>query len=241
MHDLTIRAVTDEDLDGLAALDQFIWSTLGTPVLSRDDLAAWHAERSPYFLLAEDADGICAYTFSHTIGFSYTEDGIRAFLDPSRITGKGMSDHPHDPRSLSVYGITVSSRRKGVGPALSAARHALLAKHEAPYYIGFSRIPGFARFVERVREENEGERTRPLDELALWYAHENARLLRMRTWELARPKPTLALDPLEEPDSVLAFHARYSRYGILDIQRGYMQDPASLGYGVCIMSGRPHR
>lgn len=238
---MQVRPVTTSDIDALVELDRKIFEARGTPVMSRQDLETWLTEDSPFFLLAEDGDGIQAYAFSRRINFSFSEEGIAAFLDPNLKTGKGMTAVPNHPRGNAGYGITIASLKGGGGRALTARRHEILEYERIQYFIGYSRLAGFDAYATQLEARYDGVLPCSVDDLALWYAHENARLLTMRTFALARPQPNCAFLPVTTPDTVLGFHARYTRYGILDIQSGYMPDPESRGYAAFMVSIYPHR
>lgn len=236
---ITVRSVRASDLDALAELEMSAWKRHGTPILSREDLATWYAEESPYFLVAEDATGICGYYFGRQIDFSPAR--LDEFLDPARVTGKGMSDHPHDPYGDSVYGISVVSKTPGAGTLLNEYIHQLLEVMGIRHFVGFTRLSKFSAYVERVTSMYQNESRHSLDDIALWYAHESSALLDMRQWKEALPKPTLSLPPLRRPDPVLAFHVRGTNFGLLTILPNYMPDPASMNYGALIASSYPHR
>ena len=237
MSAFTVRPVRRNDLSALAALEQRIWRPLATPALSENDFRAWHEEDSPYFLLAEDEAGVCAYTFARQIRFSYTPADIAAF---HRIGEHGVSTYPHDPNGNSIYGISIASERKGAGGALIRYRHEALEANRVPFIIGFSRLAGFASYLQSAEEAIKGLPDDP-NAIALWYAHECARRSSMRSWGRCRAQPQVALPPVPTPDPVLGFHARHTRYGILDVVPGYLPDPESRNYGVSILSGYPHR
>lgn len=238
MNTVITRPVEEQDLDGLAALEARVWKRRHAPILTRKELAEWYDERSPYFIVAEDPDGICGYYFGRQIAFS--PDRLDAFLDPALITGRGLSNHPHDPSQDSVYGISVVAEVPGVGALLNDAVHELLEVMGIRYFVGFTRLSRLSAYLEYL------ERTGPLpyDEelIAQWYAHESATLLRMPRWEQAEASPSLAsLPPLRRPDPVLAFHVQGTTFGLLAVLPNYMEDPASRNYGACIASGYPHR
>lgn len=239
--DITVRHVEERDLDSLVELDYEVWKALHTPLMSREDLASWLAEDSPFFLLAEDGDGPLAYAFSRRMDFTFDRASIDAFLDPSLITGKGMTAWPHSARGNTGYGICVASLQPGAAGAIVKHQHKLVEEFGLPYFIGYSRLAGLDAYAKEVEASHGGALPCSLEDLALWYAHESARLLEMQEWDEVRRKPDLDLAPLSVPDPVLRFHVRYTRYGVLDIQPGYMEDPASRGYAVFMASKYPHR
>lgn len=237
MSSITTRSVRATDLDALAALEAKVWRRHGTPVLRREDLLAWYEEESPYFLVAEKDGALCGYYFGRQVAFSPKR--VSEFLDPTRVTGKGFSTHVHDPLQDSFYGISVVATVPGAGALLNEHVHQLLETMGMQYFVGFTRLSCFRAYVARVQEVHNGL-PYPLDDIALWYAHESAQLLGMRVWEEARPKPPLTLPPLRRPDPVLAFHVRGTTFGLLDILLNYMPDPASMNYGALIASSYPH-
>lgn len=235
------RPARYSDLPALARLEEKAWAGRGTPALSYAELAAWLAEGSPLFLVAEDADGVCAYTFSRMIDFRFDAEGIARFLDPALMTGKGMSNHPMNPDGEAAYGISIASIRPDAGKSLAPLRHEILELLRLPYFLTFSRLSGFDAYVRSVEESHGGELPCSLDELALWYVHEHTRLCSMREWKEAKPKPALNLPEVNKIDPVLGFHAKHTKYGILDIMPGHLTDPSSRNYGVGLLSVYPHR
>lgn len=238
MSTIVTRPVDERDLDALAVLETRIWKRRQTPILSREELEEWYSERSPYFIVAEGSEGICGYYFGRQIAFS--PDRLDAFLDPTLVTGRGLSDHPHDPSQDSVYGISVAASVPGAGALLNDAVHELLEVMGIRYFVGFTRLSRLDAYLQTI--EKQGPLPYDQHQIARWYAQESARLLTMPRWEQAEPVPVLAgLPSVRRPDPVLAFHVRGTTFGLLAVLPGYMHDPASRNYGACIVSGYPHR
>lgn len=238
MKAIRTRPVAADDLDDLAALEMRVWKRRGAPVLTRDELEAWYAEQSPYFIVAEGSKGICGYYFGRQIAF--TPERLDAFLDPSQVTGRGVSNHAHDPAQDSVYGISVVAEVPGVGTLLNDAVHELLEVMGIRYFVGFTRLSRLDAYLRQLEEH--GSLPYPEADIAHWYAEQSARLLAMPRLRQAGAVPLLTgLPPLRRPDPVLAFHVRGTTFGLLAVLSGYMHDPASRNYGACIASTYPHR
>jgi hypothetical protein len=124
---------------------------------------------------------------------------------------------------------------RGAGRALYEAVHVLKEQMRIRYSIAFTRLTGLSAFLD------ETEPVAPIDAMALWYAHESARLLGLRTWKECMPAPALPLASLLKPDAMLAFHTKGTRFCLLGILANYMPDPASRDYGALIFSEFPHR
>lgn len=238
MNTIRTRPVEVKDLDDLAALETRVWERRHTSILTREELGSWYNEQSPYFIVAETPDGICGYYFGRQIAFS--PDRLDAFLDPALVTGRGLSNHPHDPSQDSVYGISVVAEMPGAGVLLNDAVHELLEVMGIRYFVGFTRLSRLNAYLCHLEEDGP----LPYDEdvIARWYAQESAALLSMHHWEQAKVlRRQLNLPRLRRPDPVLAFHVRGTTFGLLAVLPGYMHDPASRHYGACIASSFPHR
>jgi hypothetical protein len=228
-----VRPARESDLDALAVLEQHVWSPLGTPVLSREDLAAWFAECSPFFLVAEHGGQVCGSYFGRLI--TLTKEKALGFLDPSHATGKGFSAFAHEPGAPDLYGINILSDVRGAGRALYEEVHLLKVRMRIRYSIAFTRLTGLASFLM------ERGPVADTDAMALWYAQESARLLGLRVWPECVPALQLALSPLHEADAMLAFHTKGTQFGLLGVLPNYMPDPASSNYVALIFSDFPHR
>jgi len=209
--------------------------------MTYDDLLSWHEEGSPFFFLAEYQGRLCGYCYSRRVSFDLTLPHIELFLSRELVTGKGVSNIPNDSEGNAAYGISVTSAQKGSGMALTRAVHDAFDEHGTEYFVSFSRLSGLDDYIRECEKEMKRPLSLHTDDVALWYAHENARILKLRTWDMAKQKPNLDLPPLLKPDPVLGFHVRGTPYGILDILPNYMPDPASRDYGVLIVSAYPYR
>lgn len=238
---IEIRHVERTDLDALAELETAVWTDLGTPILTKEDLTAWFEEGSPFFFIAE-SDGVpCGYYFGRRVRFRLEEHG--AFFDPALMTGHGWSAHAHDPSGNCLYGINIVSTKRGTGRVLYDAVHDLLEVMGLDYSVGITRLSGLDAYLSGIERADGGTLPYPEDKIALWYAHESARMLGLRSWNECQAKPELkGLPELKEPDPVLAFHVRGTTFGILGILPGYIvPDPESRDYGAMILSSFPHR
>jgi hypothetical protein len=238
---ICVRPVERADIPALAQIEKDVWRRLGTPVLSEEDLTSWLDEESPFFLVAESGGVPCGFYFGRRVRFSIERCG--EFFAPSLMTGTGWSRHAHDPRGNSLYGITIASTLHGTGRALYEAVYDLLDVMALSYSIGITRLSGLDAYLTEVESKHGGTLPYGEDEIALWYAHESAERLGMRTWKECAEKPRLeGLPKLERADRVLAFHVRGTTFGLLGTLPGYIvPDPESRGYGAMILSAFPHR
>jgi hypothetical protein len=236
-----VRHVERDDIPALARLETAVWTGLGTPILTETELSNWLDEGSPFFLIAE-SDGVpCGYYFGRRVRFSIERHG--SFFDPRLMTGHGWSAHAHDPAGNCLYGINIASIKRGSGRVLYEAVHDLLDVMGLDYSVGITRLSGLDAYLSGIERTNDGALPYPEDAIALWYAHESARLLGLRSWSECQAKPELeGLPELTEPDPVLAFHVRGTTFGTLGILSGYIvPDPESRDYGAMIVSAFPHR
>ncbi|HEX2792773.1 MAG TPA: hypothetical protein VHO23_03605 [Candidatus Paceibacterota bacterium] len=240
MHpELTVRNAASHDIEQLIAIEAAAWHGSGAPLLAREQFADWLEERSPYFLVAEKEGAACAYYFGRLIAFA--PERIEAFLDPALVTGNGWSAHRANPFGNAVYGISVASVARGAGRALMDAVHERLRRDRVRYFLGFTRMTGLDAYLQGLERAGAGRLPAPEASVALWYAHENARLLGLRAWREGAARPALDLAPLRVPDPVIAFHVRGSTAGLMAVLPGYMPDRASRNYGALFVSERPHR
>ncbi len=238
---IQVRNVERKDLATLAQLETAVWTGLGTPILTESVLTEWFDDGSPFFFIAE-LDGVpCGYYFGRRIRFSMEEH--RAFFNPALMTGQGWSAHPHVPDGNCLYGINIVSTIRGSGRALYQAVHDLLEVMGLDYSVGITRLSGLDAYLSGIEARNGGILPYEQDAIALWYAHESAERLGLRSWSECQAKPELeGLPALENPDPVLAFHVQGTTFGILGILPGYIvPDPESRDYGATIVSAFPHR
>ncbi len=237
---MIVRATTEADLDTLVALEEKAWKRHEVPALTRSELNMWYAQRSPFFLVAEVDGVISGYYYGIQVEFSI--ETMDAFVAPSEDGGAVYHKHRHDPHGSSVYGISVASLTPGVGQALNSKVHELLAILDARYFVGFSRMFLFDKYASRLERGNNGILPFDQDALALWYAHESARVARMRPWgDICTKKPSIDLPPLHRADPIMAFHALNVRVGLTRILPNYMHDPSSRNYGAFLVSEAPHQ
>ena len=232
---IRIRPVCKNDIDSLAELESLVWTPLHSTPLTWDMLAAWYAEHSPFFLVAEYEKTICGFYFGRTIDLSPVT--ALKFLDSRAMYAGGFHSYPRDPKGRSLYGITMLSVVPKAGKALYEAVWQLKREQHVLYSVGISRLPGLREYVKKHHTAQEDEKN-----IALWYAVESTRLLRVRLW----PTCELVQEPnsymrLSAPDRMLAFHTYGTSFGLLGILPEFMTDPASLNYGAVILSEYPHK
>lgn len=234
---LRARRAMRSDIDSLIAVERAAWTGSGAPLITPEQFEIWLQYDSPFFVVAENSEGVCGYYFGITTDFS--PDRVSAFLDPKLVTGLGWSTHPHIPSADALYGISVAASSRGAGRVAIDHVRDVMEVLGTRYFLGFARMTGFDSFVHSIKKS--GVLPWPESDLALWYAHENARLLKLPVWEQAPEKPSLELESLTEIDPVIAFHVKGSTAGFMSILPNYMPDSQSRNYGVLLVSERPHR
>lgn len=237
--EITVRPVRESDLDSIASLEEEVWSNLDSLPLTKEDLAEWHKLKSPFFIVAEKDGVVCGYYFGKRTPF-VLEDRHR-FLDPTNANGHGSIPYEHVPDGESLYGMSITSNQRGAGKALYSEVRRLMRKLRIRYSVNYTRLSGLDTYLKSIENPTDGTLPYAMDEIALWYAHENAEKLGMRRWNECVPKPTLSLPIIETVDPVLAFHVRGTTFGLLGILPNYViPDPESRNYGALILSESPH-
>lgn len=223
-----VRPVRASDLSALAEIEALTWRKEGAHVLSEDDLRVWFEEQSPLFLVSEHEGRVCGYYFGRFIEFTFAamDDFIRGEIIHD---GSWHRHYRHAPGATTAYGLSTASVVKGAGTVMSARARSIWKDHGIELCIGFTRLNGLDAYLKSL-----GTLPYPEAEIALWYAHESAKLLGLRSWGACTPQPSLELPPPAAPDPVLAFHARGNPIGLLRVVPGYMPDTASRNYGAFI-------
>jgi hypothetical protein len=232
---ITVRSVQTADLPALAEMESQVWNKIGAHTLSLTVFESWLEEKSPLFLVAEEAGIPCGFYFGRMITLSVTT--ALQFLDSEKIGMTGINPYPHDPNGQSVYGVTMLSTIPGAGKALYACVWQLKRSLNIRYSIGISRLPGLRDYVEK-----SGIKIARVADFALWYALSSSRLLKLRTWPLCQSIQQVPLGlTLTAPNRMLAFHTYGTSFGLLGVLPNYMKDYASMDCGAVILSEYPHR
>jgi hypothetical protein len=238
VHMITIRTACSDDIGSIVALEQHVWGKLGIPALTRNEIADWYEDQSPFFLVAVHEGMIRGYYFGKRVHFSMNE--IDNFTDPHLATGKGFSRHTHAASGNSMYGISLLSTLQGAGRSLHTAIHDRLEELQIRYSIGFSRLSGFSEYLNNIGFRSS--LPTDMNDAALWYAHAQAKKLGMRPWPHYPSRQLLELPYPNYVDPVLAFHVRGTTFGLAGIMRDYIvHDSQSRNYGAFIVSEFPHR
>ncbi|KND50388.1 MAG: hypothetical protein AB202_01890 [Parcubacteria bacterium C7867-007] len=229
-----IRPVTSNDLERLAQIEAEVWKSQGAVILSRSELAIWYEEQSPLFLVGEYKGQVSGYYFGRFINFSSkdTED----FIASERIASDSVHGRRrHSDNAKTFFGVSTVSTVPGLGMAMSIHAQQIWAVNNIKLCIGFTRLNGLNEYLTML-ESMYGGLPYSQDQIALWYAHENSKLLSLRVWEDCPKQPSLKLPNILKPDPVFKFHSKGSPIGLLRVVNKYMPDIESRDYGALIAS-----
>lgn len=232
---LCVRQATLADVIAIHNIEQTCWgSEPGTKVLTTDDIAAMVSLKSPYTVVAEDAEGVFAYYHGVQTNFDFAAH--KTFV--SNLESKGYyADSEHNPKGTSMYGINVASVKRGGGSIVTQYITELMRNQNAEYYVAFSRIAGLQAYIHDTLGGLNGR-----DEavVAAWYAARSARMFGAPVLEYNLDLPNIELPDPVVPDRVLCHHLRHTDVGVISLVPNYMPDDKSLNYGVFMVSKWPH-
>jgi hypothetical protein len=139
-----------------------------------------------------------------------------------------------------VHSITLCSITAGAGRALIASVFDLMKRLGKRYTVSQTRLAGFDAYLRGLADRGgsipDGV---SLDEVALWYALETAKMVGGKIWPGLQRRPELPLPPLTAPDPVVGKQLKNAGAGLVALLPGYMPDPQSRDYAVLLVKDNP--
>ncbi len=239
-----IRQATAADIPGVVAVEEQAWAPLGTEIYTADHFAAWLETNPQLFLIAVRGNEVVSYINGQHMHFS--REKYHRLTNSVELTDHGFTRRTNEPGAKTVYGVSLASTAKGAGHAVLTEFYVQIAQAQLGYF-SFPRIALFDDYMKKVEAEWNVAQcgTQPEEaDIALWYVHECAKLMRNPAWKALPPQPTLTLPALERPDPILQLHLKLwpswaPPLRILGVLRGFMRDPQSRNYSVCISTVLP--
>lgn len=236
-HDFEVRNATAGDVPMLVELDRARFGDTGMEVYGEAHFQCWLAINQAGLLVATHAGRIVGYRYSQYLDF--TLEDIAGFTDNDAFTDRGLTLQTHKTSGNSINGVSVCSVMPGAGRVLFEVIFEQLRREGRRYYFGFSRIPGFAAYHERLQSAQLDLSQASLNQLATWYAIGCARQVGGLVHEGVSCPPSLNLPPPETPDPVLSKYLKHRGLGVAAILPGWINDPASLDVGVMVLYKNP--
>ncbi len=229
---ISVRQATKKDIPDIVIVEQRRWQPLGVPLYTEKHFEAWLDVHPAGFAVAVDEHKeIVGYTYAQFIDFAFDRiDQDFASIDVA--TDHGYTRQTHKPDGNAVYGLTITSTRRGAGHALYDAFYWFLESSGKQYYVGFPRLAGLDLYLRDVEVKGL---LPPIDQelekiLALWYARACTKSVGGKIWPSCPSAPPLTL-PEPPRDRILMFHLANRAFGLAAVIPNFMPDPAARNYG----------
>jgi len=238
IDEITVRQARADDVEAIVALEKTVYGPLGTACYGEEYVRAWLEVHPEGLTVAEAGGRVVGYQYSQIVDFEF--DLWREFATYDQATDHGYTKKSHRPDGNSVHSISLCSTESGAGRALIAGVFDLMRRLGKKYTVSQTRLAGFDAYLNSLDAAGvkipDGA---SLDEVALWYALETARLVNGKIWPCLTRRPDLGLPPLNRPDPVAGKQLKNVGSGLVALLPGYMPDPQSRGYAVLLAKDNP--
>lgn len=236
-HPIIARPAVSADIATLVALEKSVFAPLGTEYYGEAYFNAWF-ETNPDGLIVADCGGrVVGYQYSQWTNFAF--DDFRHFATYHGATDGGFTRKSHRPDGNAVHCLSECSIMPGAGFVLGSSVIDLMMNFKKNFIVSQSRMPGFDNYAKSVENSNAPPDGVTLDELALWYAIGNAKLVGGKIWTALVGQPNLDLPLPDKKDPVLSGHLRFPGFGLAAILPNCMHDPQSRDYAALLVMTNP--
>lgn len=234
-HSFTVRTAQPSDEAAFAEVERAAFGATGIEPYGQEHFRTWLKVHPEAFLVAETGGQVVGYTYSQRVNFNWSR--LNRFENFDRTTGRGYTEDTHDRTGNAFQGVSIASTCKGAGRALFDATFRLMECLGMDFYVGLSRISGFAQYARslegtRLATRNEEMLTRA----ARAYALKCAMMAQTKVWSTAHADGVGLYPEPAAPDAVLTAHLRdRPNFGLARVVPDCMHDDQSLNYAAVIV------
>ena len=231
--EIRVRRAQKKDIPQLINIEHIIWKPLGTPVFNAGYFMTWLKVNPEGFFVAECDGMLVGYTYTQIFNFVFED--VENFTSFDAIADHAYTTKTHNPAGNALFGVTITSTRKGAGRKLHEAILKYAQDLKKEYFVAATRLSGLSSYINMlIASGYDIEITTDLEkEVALWYAIECTKMLNGKIWDVCDKQPDIKLPQPEKPDSVIAAHLSVNKeFGLAALLPEFMQDPQSKNYAI---------